>query len=73
MYMPKANPTLAYPTRTTFHLLVLVFTLGGNTNFGVRVWSARLFGYQHVGLPNAKWGHTQCEFAKRVGSPSVRI
>ena len=38
---------------------ILGFTLGDNANFKVRVGSARLFRYQHVGIPNRKfsrWG-----------------
>ena len=57
MYMPNTNPNLAYPTRTIFHRLAL-----GPPNLALcpNAWGwvyqawRWLFGYQHVGISNAK-------------------
>ena len=67
--MANVNITLAYPTRTIFHLLVLglswarVGSAGVGVGFaGVGVGSARFFRYQHVGISNVKrscWGLDQ--------------
>ena len=37
IYMPNANPALAYPMRTMFHWLKLVVWVGDNANFSVCV------------------------------------
>ena len=37
IYMPNANPALAYPTPPIFHLLALGVGIVGNTNFSVCV------------------------------------
>ena len=52
-------------TQSIFHILALGVCVGGNANFRVgvggnanfkvHVGSARLFRYQHVGIPNAKF------------------
>ena len=68
IYMPNENPALAYPTRIIFHWPTSGVSIGGNANFRVQVsgnvnfrvgvGSARLFRYQHVGIPNAKFSRS---------------
>ena len=52
---PTPAPHVRSPTRPIFHLLALGVRVGGNASFRVRIGSARLFRYQHVGIPNAKF------------------
>ena len=48
----NANFRVRVGGNTNFRICV-----GGNTNFRVCVGSARLYRYQHVGIPNAKFSH----------------
>ena len=60
IYMPNANPALAYPTPPIFHLLVLGVGVGGNANFSVRNGgnaNFSAFRYQHVDIPSVKLSH----------------
>ena len=60
---PTQELGVGHPMQSIFHWLALGFYVWGNANFRFGIEgnaNFRVFSYQHVGIPNAKFSHWGC-------------